>query len=224
MIGDQSDMLGRIQAVLPSRWFGDSAPILNGVLSGLASAWATIYGMLTYTQLQTRIETATDVWLDMASQDFFGADLPRRLNESDDDFRQRILLEMVRKRGTRPAVIATLTDLTGRTPVIVEPWRPADTGVWGGAGGASYGLGYGQTGCWGSAMMPYQFFVTAYRTVEAGVPNLAGYGDTCGGYGTGSIAWVSGSALGTQVADAEIYQRVAEVLPACATAWVKIVE
>ena len=215
-------MLARIKAVVPSRWFGDVSPILDGVATGLGSAWATIYGMLAYTQLQTRIATTTDDWLDMISTDFFGSDLPRRLNESDDDFRQRILLEMVRLRGTRPSVTATLIDLTGVAPVIVEPWRPADTGVWGQSGGASYGMGYGVAGCWGSAMMPYQFFVTAYRAVEAGVPYQAGYGDASGGYGAGAIAWMSGSAIGTQVSDAEIYQRVAEVLPACATAWVKI--
>ena len=222
MIGDQTDIVGRIEAVLPSRWFGDTSTILGGILAGLASAWATLYASLSYSQLQTRIATATDDWLDITSQDFFGVDLPRRLNESDDDFRQRILLEMVRVRGTRGSVIATLTDLTGRAPAIIEPWRPADTGIWGAADGAAYGLGYGQAGCWGSVAMPYQFFVKAFRPIELGVPYLAGYGDFCGGYGIGSVAWVSGSAIGTQVSDGEIYRRVAEVLPACATAWVSI--
>jgi len=215
-------MLARIKAVLPSRWFGDVSPILDGVASGLASAWAAIYSMLTYTQSQTRVTTATEAWLDMASLDFFGADLPRRLNESDGNFRRRILLEMVRMRGTRGAVIAALTDLTDRTPRVVEPWRPADTGVWGASGGASYGLAYGQAGCWGSNAMSYQFFVVAYRPIDSGVPYLAGYGDRCGGYGTGAIAWMNGNALGAQVSDGEIYQRVAEVLPTCATAWVNI--
>ena len=222
MIGDPTDIQGRLKAVLPSRWFGDVSPVLDGVLAGLASAWATIYSLLTYAQLQTRVSTATDVWLDMAATDFFGADLPRRSNESDDAFRARILLEMVRARGTRPAVTATLTDLTGRTPVILEPWRPADTGVWGSAQGSSYGLGYGAAGRWGSLAIPYQFFVQAYRPIETGLPYVAGYGDICGGYGAGAAAWMSGDALGNQVTDAEIYQRVAEVLPACATAWVRI--
>jgi hypothetical protein len=158
----------------------------------------------------------------MASQDFFGDDLPRRLNEDDDDYRQRILLEMVRVRGTRPAVYATLTDLTGRTPRVIEPRRPADTGVWGSEGGSGYGLGYCVAGTWGSLSVPYQFFVNAYLPIVTGVPYLAGYGNPAGGYGVGSIAWTSGSALGNQVSVAEIYQRVAEVLPACATAWVSI--
>jgi hypothetical protein len=222
MVGDQSDIVARIQAVLPSRWFADISPVLSGILNGIASAWATIYNQLSYSRIQTRIKTSTDVWLDMASLDFFGADLPRRLNESDADFRQRILLEMVRVRGTRPAVVSALVDLTGRAPIIVEPWRPADTGAWGSSGVGYYGLAYGEAGAWGSHAMPYEFFVTAYRPVELGVPHLAGYGDAPGGYGAGSIAWVSGSALGAQVSDSEIYQRVAEVLPACATAWVGI--
>ena len=221
MIGDQTDILGRIKAVLPSRWFADVSPILDGLVNGLASVWAVIYSLLSYTKLQARVTTATDEWLDMASTDFFGADLPRRLNESDDDFRSRILLEMVRSRGTRPAVIAALDDLTGRAPAVIEPWRPADTGVWGG-GGTNYGLAYCQAGGWGSLSIPYQFFVQAYRPIETGVPYVAGYGDSCGGYGAGSVAWMSGDALGNQVSDAEIYQRVAEVLPACATAWVSM--
>lgn len=222
MTGDQADIVCRIKAVLPSRWFGDSSPVLDAVVNGLAWAWSVIYSQLSYVRSQTRIATATDVWLDIISADFFGSDLPRRLNESDADFRQRIMLELVRLRGTRPSLITMLTQLTGRTPVVVEPWRPADTGVWGGGSASPYGFGYCAAGCWGSRAMPYQFFVTAYRPLETGVPYLAGYGTVPGGYGTGAIAWMSGDALGSQVNDGEIYQRVAEILPACATAWVKI--
>ncbi len=221
MTGDQADIVARIKAVLPSRWFGDSSPVLDAVINGLAWGSAVIYGQLAYVQLQTRIATATDDWLDLASADFFGADLSRRLSESDADFRQRILLELVRLRGTRLALITMLSQLTGRTPKVVEPSRTTDTGVWGGEAG-SYGLGYGVAGCWGSMAIPYQFFVTAYRPIESGVPYVAGYGTAPGGYGAGAIAWMSGDALGSQVTDGEIYQRVAEVLPACATAWVKI--
>ncbi len=222
MVGDQADMLARIKAVLPLRWFGDSTPVLDGALSGAALAWSTIYGQLSYARLQTRIATLTDEWLDMASIDFFGADLPRRLSESDANYQTRILAELVRERGTRRAVVAVLTDLTGRTPTVIEPWRPADTGVWSGVGGTNYGLGYGVAGAWGSSELPYQFFVHALRPIEMGVPYLAGYGDACGGYGVGAVAWMSGSAMGTQATDQEIYLRVAEVLPVCATAWVSI--
>jgi hypothetical protein len=205
MVGNRADMLARIKAVLPSRWFGDSTPVLDGALSGAASAWSMIYGQLSY-----------------ASNDFFGGDFPRRLSESDANYRSRILLELVRERGTRRAVVAALTDLTGRRPAVIEPWRPADTGAWAEVGGASCGLGYGVAGAWGSREAPYQFFVRALRPIEMGVPYLAGYGDACGGYGRGAVAWMSGSAMGTQATDQEIYLRVAEVLPVCATAWVSI--
>ena len=46
----------------------------------------------------------------------------------------------MRERNTRNAVISVLTDLTGRTPLVFEPSRPADTGGYG------IGTGYGVVG------------------------------------------------------------------------------
>jgi hypothetical protein len=157
MTGDQTDMLARLKAVLPQRWFPDATPVLDGVLTGLASAWATLYAMLGYIRAQTRIATATDGFLDLASADYFGPALPRFPGESDAAFRVRIAREMVRERATRPALVAALTDLTGRAPAVFEFARPADTGCWNSA------LGYGAGGGWGSLDLPFQALVTAYR-------------------------------------------------------------
>ena len=60
MIGDAADMIARLAALLPLRWFGDVTPVLSAVLAGLADGWAWLYTMLTYARLQTRIATATD--------------------------------------------------------------------------------------------------------------------------------------------------------------------
>jgi len=157
MVGDQHDMLGRLKAVLPLRWFADATPVLDGVLTGLAAAWATLYTMLGYVRLQTRVGTATDSFLDMAAADYFGGALTRRSGETDAAFRARILLEMTRERGTRPAMIAGLTDLTGRAPAIFEFARPVDTGTWNGI------LAYNTAGGWGSLQLPFQALVTAHR-------------------------------------------------------------
>src|ERR1700734_1385135 len=100
MIGDKDDMVTRLQAVLPTRWFPDDAPILVGMLSGLASTWVWAYDLLRYVTTQTRILTATDIWLDIVSQDFFGTSLPRVSGQSDDAFRGRIRRELFRERGT----------------------------------------------------------------------------------------------------------------------------
>ncbi|CAH2606509.1 conserved protein of unknown function (plasmid) [Rhodovastum atsumiense] len=137
-IGDQADFVGRLRSALPGRWFPDDAPVLSALLSGLASAWESIYALLTYTKAQTRISTATDVFLDGIGADFFGVDLQRRTAESDTQYRRRIKRELLRERGTRAAVISVLEDLTGRTPRVFEPARPADTGGYG-AGGCGYG-------------------------------------------------------------------------------------
>ena len=83
MTGDQQDMMARLRTVLPTRWFPDSAPVLDGLLSGLASGWSWAYQQLQYVQAQTRIATATDVWLDIIANDYFGGRLGRRAGQSD---------------------------------------------------------------------------------------------------------------------------------------------
>jgi hypothetical protein len=75
MTGDQQDMLSRLRTVLPMRWFPDDAPILTGLLSGLASAWSWAHDLLQCVTAQTRIATATDIWLDIIAQDYFGNQL-----------------------------------------------------------------------------------------------------------------------------------------------------
>ena len=168
MVGDQTDMLARLKAMLPLRWFPDATPVLDGVLTGFAATWATLYNLLGYVRSQTRLSTTTDGFLDMAGFDYFGPALARRAGETDDAFRARLQLEMRRERGTRPALATSLTDLTGRFPDIFEFTRPADTGCW------NVALGYGVAGGWGSLNLPFQALVTAYRPQGGGA---VGVGD-----------------------------------------------
>ena len=93
MIGDQQDICRRLRAVLPTQWFPDSTPVLDAVLSGFASGWSWIYDILQYVKAQTRIATASDVWLDMIAMDFFGGRLVRWPNQEDDVLRSRITRE-----------------------------------------------------------------------------------------------------------------------------------
>jgi len=216
MIGDTQDMLARLKATLPQSWFPDSTPILNGLLSGMARVWEHIYGQLSFTRLQTRLATATSGYLDAISKDFLGTLLPRRLAEPDTAFRVRIQKELVRERNTRNAVISVLTDLTGRTPLVFEPSRPADTGGYG------IGTGYGVVGGWGSLALPYQCFVTAYRAHTSGIATVAGYGGPNGGYGTGAIEYASLSMIQGQIADSDIEAAIARVMPCSAIAWTRI--
>lgn len=222
MIGDTDDFVKRLKAVLPSRWFPDRSPILDGVLTGLASACAWLYGLLGFVRQQARIETASGIWLDVIAADFFGQGMSCRPAQLDDDFRASIRRELVRERGTRAAVIAALADLTGRKPVIFEPARASDTGGYGGLHGGGGGLGYGIVGGWGSLHLPFQCFVTAYRPRGTGIAAVAGWGTGAGGYGRGAIEYASLSMIAGQVTDSDIFASVAAVMPVNTIAWTQI--
>lgn len=216
--GDQQDFVNRIKAVLPSGWFRDETPVLDGVLNGIAWALALAYSLAAYTRLQTRISTATDGFLDLISADYFGGAMPRKPQESDTAFRNRILASLLRERGTRRGLIRALELLTGRTPWVFEPARPADTGGYGVGG-----VGYGMAGGYGSLALSDQAFVIAYRPVGQGIPNIAGYGSSSGGYGAGSEAmYANPSLIQGAVTDADIYAAIDSVKLAGTTVWTQI--
>ncbi|QTD88730.1 phage head spike fiber domain-containing protein [Burkholderia anthina] len=130
--GDQNDIQARIARLIPISWFESSHAIRDAIATGLANAHAYIYAFIAYVKLQTRILTATDGFLDAVAQDFFGSSILRATNQSDASFRARILINIFRERATRNAIVKVLQDLTGRTPIIIEPQRPADCGAYGG--------------------------------------------------------------------------------------------
>src|ERR1700759_378398 len=133
MIGDVKDMVARLRAVLPRRWFADDkapapigngasdAPVLAALLTGSATAWSWLHGMIHYVRLQTSIHTATDDFLDRTSLAFFCTGSPPRINEGAATFRARILAELPPPRAPRPAIPQALVNLPGRAPIIFEP-------------------------------------------------------------------------------------------------------
>lgn len=151
------DFVGRLRGTLPQHWFGDDAPVLDGLLNGLAASWKWLFAALEYVRLQTRIRTATDLFLDLSAGDYFGARLPRRAKETDDQFRPRIQRELLRTRTTRSDLVSLIVELTGNNPTIFEAARAADTGAWGVA------VGYGLAGAWGSLSRPFECLVTVQR-------------------------------------------------------------
>ena len=218
MIGDKSDQLSRLKSLLP-RWFGDVAPLLGALLGGFAYVQAFLFHLIAYAKLQTRVHTATGGWLDLISADFFGSTLPRSTGQSDQSFRTGILTNLLRPRGTRAAVVAALESLTGQTPDIFEPLRVVDTG--------GYGVpttGYSAGGRYGSALLPYQAFVTAYRPAGSGVPVVAGYGIPTGAYSTPSRSeYVNLASTLDVVTDSEIYAAIDRVKVAGTIIWTRIV-
>ena len=217
MVGDQDDMVARLRAVLPPRWFPDVAPVLSGLLSGLANTAASTFSLVRYAQRQARIATAEDGWLDLVTQDCFGGLLTRQIGETDTHLRARVRRELLRERATRPALLAQIVDVTGNVPIVFEPARPADTGGWGAA--CSYGL----AGGWGSLTLPFQCLVTARRASGGGIPALSGYGQGAGGYGVGSLAYVSPAQVLASSGDGDLLSAIASVMPAGAIAWTRII-
>jgi hypothetical protein len=229
-IGTQSDILSRIKAVLPTGWFqtaistGTSqTPVLDGVLAGPAYMMAWLYSMLQFVIMQSRRLTATGAFIDMIAADFFCKFIKRRVNETDANFNIRIGKELFREKVTRHGMIQALTDLTGRAPTIFEPQYPKDTGCWGGPT-----LGYGVAGAYGSLLLPFQYFITAYRPTGLGVATVAGWGNIstfevgAGGYGVGAIEYANPSMFAPPVTDTDIQNVVNDVRPSATIAWMRI--
>lgn len=216
--GDQQDVANRINATVPP-WFGqDVTPNISGAIAAFAKGGSILYDEYAYAVLQTRIKTATDTFLDLISTDYFGSGLPRLPNEGDAQFRNRILINLIRIRGTRGAIIKVLQDLTGRTPIIVEQERQLDTG-----GYNLGGCGYGVAGAWGSQRMRYQCFCIAYRPLSVGVPFVGGYGSSVGAYSTPSqLEWTNPSQTEVAVPDSMIYAAIDSVITAGTTVWTRI--
>jgi hypothetical protein len=219
MTGDQADMVARLRAALPQGWFADDAPVLSAVLSGFASVWAWLFTLLTYVQQQTRITTASGGWLDLIARDYGGTSWARESGETDTAFRARITHNLQRLRGTRSALIANVTALTGRPPLVFEPANPRDTG-----GVSTPTLGWNSLGGWGSLTLPYQCFTVAYRPKGGGIANVGGWGSApvtfaLGGWNSAALAWGDTSLISGSVTDAQILAAVAESMPAATIAW-----
>ncbi|MDR3520439.1 MAG: hypothetical protein P4L54_02370 [Acidocella sp.] len=217
MTGDINDMLARLKSVLPVRWFADTTPILDAVLTGFAWGWSGLYALLNFVKLQTRLASATGIFLDIAAIDYFGLALPRHAGEGDGAFSTRLRANLVAPRATRAGLVLALENETGRTPVIFEPLNAADTG-----GYNSYTLGYGTVGGYGSANLPFQFFVSAFRPNASPISNAGGYNGGPGGYGILPMFYANISDIPGVVTDADIYAAAAAVLPVATTAWINI--
>jgi hypothetical protein len=215
--GDPIDMLARLKAVLPAAWFPDQTPVLDGLLSGVAHGYASIYALLTAVIQQARIATAKGVFLDLIALDFFGNGLLRKLNQSDSDYLSVIRARLLEPAGTRAALARALADLTGREPVIFEPARAADTGSYNN-GGAAYGV----AGGYGNLDLPFECFVTAFLPIGNGLALVNGYGGDAGGYGAGAIEYATAADITANVDAADIAATVARIMPVATIAWLRI--
>jgi len=163
---DQGDWTYRLLSLFPRSWASDQAFAVGGLLysvfNAIAGPFASLYAMLAYVKLQTRIKTATDINLDQISSDFFGGTLPRLPSETDDHFRIRILNALLGNATTRAGIAAALSNV-GFTFKIVEDGNVNDIISLGRSGGlGTFGaLGAQQQGK--SAV-----YITIYNPLPAG--------------------------------------------------------
>ncbi|MBB5508167.1 hypothetical protein [Paraburkholderia atlantica] len=178
--GDQSDITSRLRSYLPRGWFGDwsEAPIIGGLIVGIASVLAVAYALVMFFWAQTRLQTSSGGWVDLWASDFLGTGLPRKPGETDASYIQRIQVALFQKKGTRPAMVAVLTQLTGNAPIIFEPNRPLDTGCLGVNSGPASFCGVARMG---SLACPYSALITAYRPQVTGGSLGAAYAN--------AVAW-----------------------------------
>lgn len=216
-VGSAGDIAARIRQLLPS-WFADRNPTANALLAGAASALTFAYGLYSYAAAQSRIFTANGIWLDLIAQDFYAVAITRGPNQNDDGFRASILANLFRPRATRQGMNDALLTLTGNAPDILEPFAPADTGAY----GVGY-AGYGAAGGYGSQAIAAQVFITAFRPVQYGIAQVAGYSVATAGYGMPSQAeYASLAVVSSIVTDADIYAAIDATKAAGTCMWVRI--
>lgn len=210
-IGDVDDSLRRLQALIPSSWFRDSNTDESALLTGAAATDAFIYALVAYAKDQTRLQSTTDGFADMAAWDYFGSRIKRRAGESDANFMLRVIKEILRERVTRRGIIQAVVDLTGVQPIFVEPPNPADTFAW--------DVSYWDAMLYGSTQLRNQVFITAFRPEGGGIANWPGWDNA---FWDANMFWIDQSMVTAPVSDAEIYSTIAACVAAGVTAWVMI--
>ena len=195
MTGDAANMLSRIRANLPP-WFPNqgSAPVLDGVLTGIATTLAFIYSLYAYAALQTRIASAAGAFLDLIAWDYFGARFTRNPGESDASFDGRILAELIRPRVTRAAIQQAVQLLTGYPVRVIEPFVLTDIGAWKMRGsGAPISFYRVDTptrpGRWSSRGLRCQFFIECVLPPVFGQLALPAWGMRGSGDGVVGAFW-----------------------------------
>lgn len=211
---DQPTMAAFLRGLLPRTWFPDDAPVLDGILLGIAGAMTWAFDLLAFVREQGRIATASGVWLDVAAYDYLGDRIRRRDGELDALFRLRLLRQILRPKATRQAVSDAMFDLTGHRPLIFEPGRPADTGGW-----TTPAFAFNAAGGWGSRRLPYQAFLTGYRVTGGGPPNISGFDDAPGSWGPGRFAMQSPAQLLTNVSDQDMDEAITSTISANTVVW-----
>lgn len=245
------DIWKRLINQLPN-WFGSQqfsdekgASVLTTILWAFIYTSQTAYAQLVYIEPQERLATMTDGdQLNLFAQDFFIDGLPRFAGENDSTYKKRIQANLLANKDTRQAMSDALYALTGFYPTLFEPWRPLDTGGYGGEDSTNYSMAYGDSdtpgtgvGSYGSGSYPYQGFVDVYvRASQAmgtypvylGESSMSPY-DGIGCYAGETappenlVMWYGGESLDTEfITPAIVYQVINQTKVFGTVIWVAI--
>lgn len=223
--GDSTDIVSRVKALIPNRWFRYVSLYRDAILGGLADQAAWCYGLIFYARSQSRLASAYGIWLDILAYDFLGRFLVRN-NAADDTFRVVIRATILQERVTRNGMINAVTALTGNAPTVFEPWNTQDTGAYSSPGNAGaiqcnlFGYNVGRGG-YGNMQLNNQTFIKIVRGSGSGVPGVGGYGSSLGGYGVGAIEYVGPSSELWGITDAMIYDIINKTKPTGTTCWIQ---
>jgi hypothetical protein len=190
-----SSIYARIVLQLPP-WWGDKpfvdmplegtytpTTFFNNIMWGYITTASIAYTQMQYCFNQTRIgiyelrnpnsgaPLAYGNNLDLISMDYYGNLLPRRPNEGDDNYRNRIFVNLISGKATRNAMTLALFNLTGFIPTIIEPWNSGDLGVlnW----DMPPTIGLNSIGGLGSNA-PYTCYITVYIFQGQGMQGYTG--------------------------------------------------
>ncbi len=234
--GSSADIQARIAGAPPygvlPKWWAWVAPVRDALIGGASDLLASCYSFIAYVKTQTRLWTATGVFIDIFGFDFLGLAVVRMAGESDAVYAARVRKEILRERVTRSGMVQALTDLTGQQPNIFEPWNTNDAGAWNTGALAWSGGGAGGAGAWGSTLMPNQVMIIVYRSSTVGV-GLANYGGwshgtgssatpSNGGWNTGGVGWSSAAMALGGITDQDIYDCINLTKPVGVVVWVSI--
>lgn len=101
--------------------------------------------------------------------------------------------------------------------------RAADVQSYNMTTGSTFSGGYDVLGGYGSLMLAYQAFVTAYRPSGSGIPYIAGYSSTPSGYSVASRGeYASQSMITGSITDAQVYEAIAAVKMEGTLVWVRL--
>jgi hypothetical protein len=204
--GSAADITDRVKRLIPNSWFKWVAPYRDAVIGGIADGASWCYGLIGYARQQTRLFTASGIWLDIFAFDFLGRTL-QRTGAQDDAFRALIRATILQERVTRAGMINAVTTLTGKAPTVFEPWNTFDTGAYSGPLGQCGQLGYGVgQGGYGNMRLHGQVFMQVHRGGPSGIPNVGGYGNNAEGYGVGQTEYAGPYVEQSGITNAMIYR------------------